>query len=1190
VVATVAAGAVDYATQIAPILAEHCGDCHLDGARKGGLSLSSEAVALAGGDSLHPVYMKGNSAGSEMIARMLSTDPLKRMPPKGDPVPDADVALLRAWIDAGARWGAEAATSGSAARPGGDHWAYQAPVAAALPVADPWVREPIDAFVLARLQAEGLRPAREADRYTLIRRLSLDLTGLPPTPEAVARFVADTTPGTYQRLIDELLASPHYGERMAILWLDAARYADTNGFEKDRPRSIWPYRDWVIDAFNRNMPFDRFTIEQFAGDMLPGATQEQRIATGFLRNTMINEEGGVDQEEYRYEAVVDRANTAGTVFLGLTLACAQCHTHKYDEITQREYFQFMAYLNNADEIEIPVLTPERVAAREAALQAADEAEAALLSHFPVDDATRMVVPLESTQRDAERSAALALAEDGALTATGERAETDQYMLAFALPAGGLSGIQIEAIRDASLPNNGPGRADNGNFVVTDVRARVGAAEGSIPNAIAFARAEADVEQEGFGAAGLIDDKNETGWATNAAPGTARLWFESAIAQAEPGILYVTLGQAFGEGHTLGHFRVTGLREVIPASDEPEDVRRAQHFARKRDAWATEAAKHAVPWTIADPVAMQSKNEVTFVRQDDRSLLVKGNNPNNDVYEITYRTHLKNITAIRLEALPDPSLPGGGPGRGILMTPNEGDFLLSEIAVEAAPWLAPEALQPVVLQNPTEDYAGAGRTAAMTLDGKMDTGWGVANGEGKPHAAVWEVAEPTGHEGGTLLRVTLTQMYIHLHTLGRFRLSVTDAPKPVRASGVPAEIEAALVMAPEARTPEEAQRLDRYFLSIAPELGAEHRRIAQMRADAPKHPTSMVLEERESPRTTRIHHRGEFLHPRDPVTPGMPHVLPPPPAGEAQNRLTLARWLVAEENPLTARVTVNRLWQMIFGRGLVNTPEDFGVRGEAPSHPELLDWLAVEFVRRGWDQKELLRMMVNSATYRQASEVSDDLLERDPVNELLARGPRFRVEGEVVRDIALAASGLWNPEVGGPSVFPPLPPGVLDLVYAGTAWKTSEGADAYRRGLYTFMKRTLPYPSATTFDCPLRDVTVVKRARSNTPLQALTQLNDGVFVQAAAAMAARVLREQPDADTPSRIAHAYMLCLSRPPDAQEIAWVGAFLQEQERRFAAGELSAAELLGEEAGAPDAALRAAWTTLCRVLLNLDETITRG
>ncbi|MEW4568826.1 PSD1 and planctomycete cytochrome C domain-containing protein [Tautonia sp. JC769] len=999
---------IDFETDIRPLFEARCINCHGADQRKGGLRLDNRADGLAGGDS-GPMIEPGDSALSYLIEKVAGLDPLSTMPPSGDPLTPDQVGLLRAWIDQGADW---PDADDPAEAPSSDHWAFQAPELPELPsVSDPsWPRNPIDHFILARLDAEGLSPAPEADRTTLIRRLALDLIGLPPTPEEVDAFVNDPSPEAYENLVDRLLASPHYGERWGRRWLDLARYADTNGYEKDRERSIWPYRDWVIDALNDDLPFDQFTIEQLAGDLLPDPSIDQRVATGFHRNTMINEEGGIDVEEFRYAAVVDRVATTGSTWLGLTVACAQCHTHKFDPITQREYYQLFAFLNNADEPELALPDPE-ILRRRAELQAEIDAVVASLPFlFPV-------------------------------------------------------------------PDDAPG----------------------------------------------------------------------------------------GESLT-------------------EDERRRQHRAASMARW--EADLTTFDWTPIAPSSLASKNGATMEVLDDRSVLVSGDTPNQDVYTVELETDLEGITGLRLEVLPHESLPDGGPGRAPLFS--VGDFLLTEFEVEASS--GEDTPERVAIAQASEDYAEKGHPAAKAIDGVYDTGWNVKGAIGEPHAAVFAFAEPIGEGEKTRLVLTLRQEYIHQMTIGRFRLSTTTDSGSVRASGLPAEIEAIARIPAHERTPEQADQITAYYLSVAPELEEQHQRIASLRKAMPKLPTTMVMQERrpEHSRTTQIHQRGEFLQPTgNAVEPGVPSVLHPLPDDQPLDRLGLARWLVSEDNPLVARVTVNRLWSGHFGRGIVPTLDDFGTRGEPPSHPDLLDWLAVTFVNEGWSQKAIHRLIVTSATYRQSSAVDRSLVDRDLENVLLARGPRFRLEAELVRDLALSASGLLNPTVGGPSVYPPQPAGVTALAYGGPGWPTSTGPDRYRRGLYTFTKRTAPYAAFTTFDAPTSEVTCTRRERSNTPLQALTLLNDPVFLEAAQALARRVVSELPEADAEARAARAFRLCLSREPDASELAAILDFYQAQHDRIAAGELDAEALAGTSESDRAAEL-AAWATVARALLNLDETIT--
>jgi len=714
------------------------------------------------------------------------------------------------------------------------HWAYVGPVRPALPKVEhsQWVRNPIDAFILARLEQETLLPSAEADAVTLIRRLSLDLIGLPPTLAEVDAFVADTSPEAYEHLVDRLLASPHFGERWARLWLDLARYADSHGYEKDPPRCMWPYRDWVIKAFNRNLPFDQFTVEQIAGDMLPEATEDQKIASGFHRNTMINTEGGVDAEQSRVETIVDRVNTTATVWLGSTLACAQCHNHKYDPFTQKEYYQFFAFFNNAEEPTLKLASAAQLA------------------------------------REKQLSADVA------------------------------------------------------------------------------------------------------GW------------------EAE-------------------------LKKVTP-----------------------------------------------------------------------------------------------------------------ELTAAQAAWEAKE----------TNELARAAIAAAAT-----------------------------------------------------------NAPSA--ATNTPTNIVRILKVAPADRTAEQRDELSQYFRSQTPELKAIHEQLVESRkaqeALEKEIPTTLVMQERAEPRETHVLVRGNFLDPAEKVSPGVPACLPPLPKGEPANRVTLAHWLVSPENPLTARVTMNRFWEQIFGRGLVETVEDFGTQGERPTHPELLDWLAAEFHGRNWDMKAMLRLIVTSAAYRQSSRSTPELVERDPYNRLYARGPRFRVTAEAVRDIALQASGLLSPRIGGPSVFPYQPDGIWTQLYSSDQWVTSKGEDKYRRGIYTFWRRTSAYPAFMSFDAPSRELICPRRQRSNTPLQALTTLNDPSFVEAAQALARRVL-EHSQGDAAADAAYAFRLCVARPPRPEETKRLVALYEEELAQFKRDGCAAHEMALGDLGQPPEGVSleslAAWTVVANVLLNLDETVTKG
>jgi hypothetical protein len=962
----------DFARDVRPILSQHCFKCHGpdDKARKAKLRLDTRDAAVEGGRSGDPAVFPGKPDQSELVRRILSDDESELMPPPAakKPLTVAQKDILKRWVAAGAEY-----------RP---HWAFAKPTRPAVPALGSAsrlnVRNPIDAFVLARLEREGLKPSPEADRYTLVRRVYLDLIGLPPTPAEADAFANDQSPDAYEKLVDRLLASPHYGERWARRWLDLARYADTNGYEKDRPRSVWPYRDWVIKALNADMPYDRFTVEQIAGDLIPGADLSQRVATGFHRNTMLNEEGGIDPLEFRHHAVADRVATTGTVWLGLTIGCAQCHTHKFDPIPHADYYRVFAFLNNADEPEIEVASPE------------------------------------------------------------------------------------------------------------------------------LARRRAEIEA-----------------------------------------------------------RARGLEAELPGKVSP--VRFAWWLARER--------RRAVKWTVALPVKTEA-GLTKLTQLDDGSLRASGDPTKHDIYELAFADLPAGVTAVRLEALPDDRLPAGGPGRAYYEGP-KGDFLLGDIRLTLDG-------KPAAFTGTSDAHPRKGFTAALALDDNLQTGWAGAGRAGVASAAVFTPTKPLPPSKTAVLRLTFERHYAA--SLGRFRVAVTTDPRPVTARDIPAEIET-LLLAP----PDDASftQIKRYYATIAPELKPARAAIEAVRKQLPAVPTTLVMTERpaDHPRKTFVHHRGEFLQPTEEVQPGGLSALHPLPAGGQPNRLTFAKWLVSPDNPLAARVAVNRAWAAFFGRGIVRTTEDFGYQGDPPTHPELLDWLADEFMDLGWSMKRLHKLIVTSATYRQSARVTPELLRNDPENKLLARGPRFRVEAEMIRDSALKASGLLSPKIGGPSVFPPQPPGVTDTAYARTEWKVSAGEDRYRRGLYTYTKRTTPYAMAATFDGPSGEACVARREVSNTPLQALTLLNDPALTEAAQALGRAAATAA--GSTAEKAAAVFRRCLTRPPAADEAGLLVKFLESQKAKFAADPRAAAALAG--AGEGDAADRAAWTAVARAVLNLDEFVTK-
>ena len=1091
--------AVDFNRDVRPILSAHCFKCHGpdENTREAGLRLDTFEAATEdyGGYS---AVAPGDAAASEMIARITSSDPDVVMPP-----PHADKAIspqqldtLRRWIDGGATYDR--------------HWAFVPPTRPPLPeVSDgEWCRTPIDRFVLARLDAEGLTPVAEASREMLIRRVSLDLTGLPPTAAELEAFLADERPDAYERLVDRLLKSPHYGERWARRWLDVARYADTNGYEKDRPRSIWAYRDWVIDAINANTPYDTFTVKQLAGDMLPDATFEDRVATGFHRNTMINEEGGSDPLEYRFYAMVDRTNTTGTAWLGLTVGCTQCHTHKYDPITHTEYYGLMAFLDNADEPTVPLPDPE-VAVKRA------KAEAAIAKL--------------AANRQAALYAAIAAEEAMPVAARKPRVWKKDRK------AGVIS--STAASRAASAPGASGAATRKG--------------------------------------AGTLD-------------GTSRL--DRAKAHAET------------------------------------------RFAR----WVEQMRPRATDWTPLEPTHVDAKL-ARFERMDDGSLLAMGDVQKEDWYELTFELPA-GTTALRLEAIPDERLPAGGPGR-VFYEGQPGDFMLSHLTARAGETDLPFA---AASDTYSKTWLSKDSGAGLAIDEDRHTGWSISGRPGERHVAVFQFEQPVaptpgvpGERGseeredsagtpgvspgdasedgpGARLRgsrrdagsadgtipgddpgvgdpptVTVTvRMDFFRHyaaTLGRFRWSATSEPDAAATTLTAAET--VVLRKPVADWSEEDHAVARAaYLARAVELTDYNESIAKRRRNRPTPPTTLVMRERPDGygRQTRRRHRGEYLSAEETVEPTVPAAVGQWPEGVPRNRLTLARWLVSEANPLAARVKMNRDWAAFFGTGIVKTLDDFGSQGDAPSHPELLDWLAVEFRETGWDVKAMHRLIVTSAVYRQTSEVEAGRIAADPDNRLLSRGPSRRLDAEEIRDAVLTAGGLLTRTLGGPSVYPPQPAVVAqENFYSSFQWDTATGPDRYRRGLYTFAKRTNPYAMFNTFDGPTGQVCVFARGQSNTPLQALTLLNDTVILEAARKLGRDLAAE--NASDEERAGVLFRRALSRRPDAAEAAAVAAFASHQRERLASGKLSATELMAGGATASEAA----WYLAARAVLNTDEFI---
>jgi mono/diheme cytochrome c family protein len=995
---------VDFLLQIRPIFQTYCYSCHNANKASGRLRLDDKKAAMKGSSS-GAVIVPGEGKTSRLMQRILGERGLARMPMGGPALTDKQIAHIRAWIDQGAVWPDELPLIPQIQPQ--KHWAYIKPVRHAEPQVKGqlWARNPIDRFILARLESEGLKPSPEASKETLLRRVSLDLTGLPPTIQELDEFEADSEPLAYEKAVDRLLASPQYGERWARPWLDLARYADTNGYEKDKRRVMWKYRDWVINAFNSDMPFDQFTIEQIAGDMLPNATIDQKIASGFHRNTLLNQEGGVDPEEARWETIIDRVNTTAAVWLGSTFACAQCHDHKYDPISQRDYYRFFAFFDNVE--------------------------------YNIE------------------------------TNSGEQ------------------------------------------------------------------------------------------------------WVE------EPTLQLPTPGQAARRDEIQ---KEISLLESRIKSGTPE-------LSSEQSRWESEVAAAPARWVTIEPIEFSSSGGAELQRLPDNSLLARGAGQPEDTYTIRARVALSGITALRIEALPDPSLPRGGPGRDPY-----GNFSLQGIEVEVCSTLEPS--------NKTTLVVAGVRSDEGKDEDLLKKAWSIDATKDKvrlPRQAVFTAKAPFGYPGGTLIELRLRHKGRQGQSIGRLRLSITTSARPESIVNVSAALRPVLMTASVNRTDEQQVGLAKYFLTVAPSLRPARQRLRELSSSLAdlRITTAEVMAERgsfERP-STYLRIRGGYTTRGEKVFAATPAFLHPMPETEMPNRLGLARWLADQENPLIARVTVNRFWEQFFGRGLVETSEDFGAQGAKPSHPELLDWLATEFVRNKWSVKSLHRLIVTSSTYRQSSGVSRKLLERDPYNRLLGRGPRFRMEAEMVRDAMLAASGLLSRKIGGPSVFPLQPEGIWNTPYNDDRWEMSAGEDRYRRSLYTFVRRTSPNPAMTAFDAPSREVCTLRRPRTNTPLQALTTLNDEAFFETARALAKRIINEGP-ADPRSRAARAFRITTSRRPQEAELKRVLALYETEIIRFTKDVKAAKALLHDYATALDdshSVEMAAWTMVANVLLNLDESLTK-
>jgi hypothetical protein len=839
--------APSFSRDVRPILSQYCFRCHGpdDGKRESGLRLDQAAAALAPADSGMPAIVAGSPQTSELIRRIESGDLNEVMPPPSTKfsLSAAQKETLRRWIAAGAKYES--------------HWAFEQPKKADPPaVSDTaWNAKPIDRFAFAKLAERGLTPQELASPYEQVRRVYLDLTGLPPAVEVADRFAADPSDAAYEKIVDALLQSPDYGERWARKWLDLARYADTNGYEKDRARTIWPYRDWVINALQNDMPFDQFTVEQLAGDMLPDATLDQRIATGFHRNTMLNEEGGIDPLEFRFHAMTDRVATTGTVWLGLTTGCAQCHTHKYDPITHHEYYGMFALLNNADEPELPLPDKDAEAKRGEIEQKISAAMTGLAERFPVATDLVWTTPEVSSPLSA-KGTKLTVQPENTVRAEGLSEETDTFTVTLAIPQGRFTTLRLEALADPSLPSKGPGLTPHGNFVVTEVSATL---EGK---QLKFTDATADFAQDQLPAANAIDGKPNTGWAIHG-PGEWNVDRKLTLTLAEPiesdgsQKLTVILGQDYGGKHVLGKFRLS-LGQPVD-TNVPIEQRRQELLAKRFDAWAKEQAAKSNHWQIVKPAKAVATTPLLTVL-DDQSILATGDFKKSDTYEVSFEDLPAGATGLRLEVIPDERLPKGGPGAVYYEGPH-GDFFLSELSID-------HAGQAIKIAEATQSFASGGNVAARTFDGDQQTGWSIDGGQRRRHVAVFKFDKPTEKAGPATIKMLFERYYAA--GLGRFRWSYTT-DSVSSASELPQEVAAILTKPADTWSADEKQVAMRAFLEQVPELSTARQEIDGLRQSLAPKVSTLVMRERpvNNPRPTHLHHRGEFLSPRDVVVPGTP---------------------------------------------------------------------------------------------------------------------------------------------------------------------------------------------------------------------------------------------------------------------------------------------------------------------------------
>ena len=1118
---------IHFGRDVRPILSENCFACHGpdEKKREAKLRLDDEASAKATREGVTAI-VPGNPEKSAIIERILTKDPDDVMPPPKmhKTISPAQVATLKEWIKQGAKWG--------------KHWSYETVVKSTVPKNAE--KHPIDAFLSARLAAEHLAFSPEADRPTQIRRVALDLTGLPPTPAEVDAFVNDKTADAYGKVVDQFLSKPAFGEHWARMWLDLARYADSAGYPSDPGREIWAYRDWVIKALNANMPFDQFTLEQIAGDLLPKPTDDQLIATAFHRNTMTQNEGGTNDEEFRNAAVIDRTNTTMAVWMGTSMACAQCHTHKYDPITNKEYFQFYAILNQSEDSDKkderpvhPFYTPDQLKQRSGIEKQIAEVDAlfakpakewlkglqawtATITKEPKWQSPRPVSVTSTSKTEAT------IRDDGSVFLPS-KADKDNYTVSLPLAGAKLTGMRLNAIPDKDLSGVS---ANSSNFVISQIKAEI-------------------VPKDAKARAGKI---------------------VRVDLQGMPGILHVAEVEVFSKGENVALKGKAKQSSTYADADAKRaiDGKTGGNYAKGSVAHTAEGDK-APWWEVELPATTAIDRVVVWNRTDGGT-----------------SARLKNW---RVQILDEK--------RQTVWSANEA----------ASPTKSREFAIggniPVTFATANATFEQSGFPASSVLSSKVDpaTGWAIAGHADKEQSISLFTSQPVEVPLGSTLRVIITQQSkFEKLTIGSFKVSVSDDPQVSKRAGLPADVLAAIASA--SRTDAQQKQIEAYYVrNVAPESAKERQRLTSLNKELAgiKQVTVPIMRDLtgKDRRVTRVQLRGNWQALDAEVTEGTPAAFPPLPSDMPPNRMALAKWLVDRKNPLTSRVTVNRFWEHLFGVGIVRTSEEFGSQGELPFHPELLDWLAADFMENHWDVKRVLKLMVTSRAYRQSSKVTPELQERDPDNRLLARGPRFRPTGELLRDEALFVSGLLSPKMYGVPVRPMRPALGLNTAFGGgNDWTTSVGEDKHRRSVYTEVKRNSPYPSFSTFDAPNRETCTIRRGRTNTPLQAFVTLNDPVFIEAAQALARKIVTEGGKTTT-ERLAWAFHQCLSRAPSEVESKRLAALYDETKTGYAADVDHALKMATDPIGpAPQGANvpeLAAWSSVANVIMNLDEFVMR-